>query len=181
MELPGTTLVQVLVIVAALAASAGAGAYITDLRWQHTWDAHVALDAKALKAATDAARADERRAAALSHDTGAKQAVTQNREAAVARTIQKEVIRHVHDEVVRPCVSYGLVRVLDAAARGISPSDLELPPGVSDDACTPLGNADLGRSVSSNYAIARANAAQLNGLIEDVTARLAIANGATHD
>lgn len=64
----------------------------------------------------------------------------------------------------RACISYGLVRVLDAAALGDDPTDLQLPAGQSDDTCTNLTAIDLARNVVANYGAARENAEQLNRL-----------------
>jgi len=62
------------------------------------------------------------------------------------------------------CITYGLVRLLDAAVLGVDPSTLPLPSGQSNLSCTALTPADLARSVVSNYAAANANAEQLDAL-----------------
>lgn len=63
------------------------------------------------------------------------------------------------------CVPYAFVRVLDAAASGRDTSLLSYPAGKSDGSCAPVTWAVVGRSVVANYFTARANEAQLDGLI----------------
>lgn len=48
---------------------------------------------------------------------------------------------------------------------GVSPANLALPASKSDQSCSPFSYDDLARTISSNYASARANAEQLNALI----------------
>lgn len=101
-------------------------------------------------------------------------------QAATAANIAKqltEVRKHVHylstkavQHVGRPvrvvgCITYGLVRVLDAAVLGSVAERLRLPSGQSDDSCAPITAVDLAESVASNYGTARLNAQQLDGLI----------------
>jgi hypothetical protein len=80
-----------------------------------------------------------------------------------------EVINHVSIKTV-PCIPYGLVRLLDAAASGRTANSLVLPAGKSDGTCSPITVDALGRSVVGNYYTARANATQLNGLIAGIRA-----------
>lgn len=87
----------------------------------------------------------------------------------------KEVPRYVTVVQDRACIGYGLVRVLDAAAQGLSPESLQLPAGQSDDACSPVAPSALAMSVAGNYGIARQNAQQLDALSADIRAREAIA------
>lgn len=95
----------------------------------------------------------------------------------VTTTLTKEVPIYVtqkQDAVA--CVSYGLVRVLDAAvltANGTptDPAGLSLPTGVTDDTCTSLKASDLASAIIGNYGIAGANAEQLNAL-EDASRSL---------
>lgn len=63
------------------------------------------------------------------------------------------------------CVSYGLVRLLDAATLGVPAASLALPAGESDDACAPVEPSALASSVAANYGVAEQNAQQLNDLI----------------
>jgi hypothetical protein len=102
-------------------------------------------------------------------------------------TITKEVPIYVTpqiDTVVVPCIPYGLVRVLDAAALAtadnpVTPADLALPTGQSDDACTGIKASDLAASIAANYGIAKQNAEQLDALEAEVTK--IITTGNQHD
>lgn len=86
-------------------------------------------------------------------------------------TLIQKVPTYVTQKQDVACVSYGLVRVLDAAVSGADPADLELPAGQSDDACSPVKPSDLARSVAGNYGVASQNAEQLNSLIVSVKER----------
>lgn len=70
----------------------------------------------------------------------------------------------VHVSAKLPCITYGLVRVLDAAILSKPAGNLALPPGKSDGSCSPFTADDLARTVISNYSIANSNATQLNAL-----------------
>lgn len=74
-----------------------------------------------------------------------------------------EVKSHVTSKPIT-CITWGFVRVLDAAVSGISASSINLGPGKSDDACSPFTADQLAAFVVQNYGIARANAEQLNAL-----------------
>lgn len=72
------------------------------------------------------------------------------------------------------CVSYGLVRLLDAAVLHVEPAALALPAGQSDDSCSPVEPSALASSVAGNYGVADQNAEQLNALIGEVSRQAAI-------
>lgn len=111
---------------------------------------------------------------ALSQQTGAAEGQAQAQIITRTNTIIQKVPQYVTVTQDRACVPYGLVRVLDAAALGLDPADLQPPAGQSDDACAPVTTSDLARSVAGNYGVARQNAEQLNGLEADVNVRSAI-------
>jgi len=97
--------------------------------------------------------------------------------ASAAAVIKQKVSTHVHNPApaaprVVGCVTYGLVRLHDAAALGVDPDTLPLPSGVSDDACSPVADTDLAAAFADNYAAARANAAQLDDLIANVKGKV---------
>lgn len=157
---------------------AGVGHKTTDLSWQHKWDQHVAADKKAIADAVAKARAEERKVADLGQKSGEAQVRIQTKIVDHTITVLKEVPRYVTiEQDARSCVSYGLVRLLNAAVTGADPASYQLPPGVSDDACTGIKASELAASIAENYGTARSNAAQLDGLIADVTQRIDIANG----
>lgn len=76
------------------------------------------------------------------------------------------------------CVTWGMLRLHDAAALGLDPSDLPASPGV-DAACSAVAPAALADTIARNYAAARANAEQLNALEADIRAQAAVAANAS--
>jgi hypothetical protein len=96
--------------------------------------------------------------------------------AITARTqiVTREITIHVPE--IQPCIPYGLVRLLDAAARGSDPADAPIAPGQSDDSCAPISWRAFAQDLASDYGIGRANAEQLNALEADIRALVAAAN-----
>lgn len=78
------------------------------------------------------------------------------------QTIEKEVIKHVPDTT--NCITYGVLRVLDASARGVDPDSVPLPTGQSDGTCAGVTPSTLVTIIADNYGAARANAEQLAAL-----------------
>ncbi len=76
--------------------------------------------------------------------------------------LKLEVPRYV--TIDRPCITWGFMRVHDAAVHGVSPDDLPLPAGKLDGDCAPVDAIALARSIADNYGTARANAEQLDAL-----------------
>lgn len=129
-------------------------------------------DAKAAAAQVEKDRVKERSLWQLGEVSQQRHEAIQTKIVTEVKTIQQKVPVYVHDQIPVPgCVSYGLVRVLDAAALGKQPEDLPLPAGVTDDTCSPLRPSDLARGVAENLGIGRQNAAQLDALQADVKAR----------
>lgn len=91
---------------------------------------------------------------------GAKQASI----VTLSRKQQLEIPHYV--PVIRACVPVGLVRVLHAAATGVSTADVPLAPGKSDDACSAAGWPDLARAIVADFGTSRQNATQLDALID---------------
>lgn len=94
-----------------------------------------------------------------------------------AAVVKAKVRTHVHEPAptaprVVGCVTYGLVRQLDAAALGVDPDTLALPAGTTDDACAPVENADLAAVVGDNYATYRAIAQELTDLQDNVRGKV---------
>lgn len=126
---------------------------------------------------TEKDRKEERRLWELTDKSAGTNDQVQTKIVTQTITLTEKVPVYVHDQIPVPgCVSYGLVRVLDAAALGAQPEDLPLPAGVTDDTCSPLKPSDLARGVAKNYGLARQNAGQLDGLIADVKERMSIIN-----
>lgn len=155
----------------------------------HHWDAGdiAALQTKIATIQRDDARAKAdalavaadrmRRADAISLNSAVAEAAAQQKLADQKFLIAKEVHRHVASNGNnRMCITYGLVRVLDAASLGADPDVLSLPAGRSDDACASLTAAALAANVAANYVTARANAEQLNALQAWIQAEADAAN-----
>lgn len=133
-----------------------------------------AADATAQAAAVSKAAAIQKAQDALSLKDQAHESAAQVRIVTRTQTITKEVPTYVTvAQDARGCVTYGLVRLHDAAALGVDPSTLQLPAGKSDDDCTSLKASDLAAGIVSNYGVSHQNAEQLNALIADVKARAA--------
>lgn len=129
--------------------------------------------ADARTAGVQHARAQESAQATVSAASEEKEVQAQAHLTWEAKVVHDKVIVHVHDKSPPTgCVTYGLVRVLDAAVLGADPDALQLPAGLSDESCAPVTNTDLARAVSDNYAVARSNAEQLDALIADSRARV---------
>ena len=107
----------------------------------------------------------------------AKDAATQQALAAHATVVTKEIPVYVttHQDATG-CVTWGMLRVHDAAATGVDPASLQPPGGQSDDACSAVKPSAFAAAVAGNYAVALANAAQLNDLEADIRGRVAAFN-----
>jgi hypothetical protein len=140
----------------------------------------VAQNAVASSAAVAQAAVVEAKQADVNAHSADVSAVHQTTLARQAAVVKAKVHKHVHEP--RPaspgappapgCITYGLVRQHDAAALGVDPDTLPLPSGATDDACSPVKNADLADAIGDNYAAARANAQELNDLQANVTAQV---------
>lgn len=170
---------------AVVVAVAVAGASYTTYKLTHDvdqgkYETLVANDAKAQTTAIAAAAAKQK---ALD-DAGLKAAVSeaQAQEKIVTQyvTLTKEVPTYVTQAqdaaaaapgAAPGCVSYGLVRLLDAAVLGVEPATLALPAGKSDDACSPVEPSALAANVTGNYGLGAQNAKQLDDLVAAITAQ----------
>lgn len=166
------------VYLAVAVAAAGAATYAT-----HHWDQNAYLTLQ-LKDANNVTLALVAQAKELTKNAVEQHALdTEVSAGAVAEARAKQQIISHTDTIIQevptyvtstidhlvPCIPYAVVRVLDAAALTtpgalVSPGDLALPPGKSDDACTDIKASDLARSIVGNYGSALENAEQLNAL-----------------
>lgn len=174
---PGLSQAQWIATGVAALALVGGSVYAT-----HHWDsaaynALVAKQAKAQVAAVTQAAAAQKKLDAAGTKASTTDAVAQQQIVTRTVTLTKEVpvyVTRAQDQAAdapgaRPgCVSYGVVRVLDAAVLGVSPSSLALPAGKSDDDCSPVDPSALAAGVAGNYGVAQQNAQQLNDLIDTV-------------
>jgi hypothetical protein len=103
-------------------------------------------------------------------DAAVKEAAAQTRIVTQTATLTKEIPSHVKDSST--CITFGLVRVLNAAATGASPRDTA--PGQPDDACAGVSWRSLAGDLTDDYASGNANAEQLNALEDTVAATAAV-------
>ncbi len=91
------------------------------------------------------------------------------------RTLIKKVPTYVSTSPApaRGCITWGMLRLHDAAVLGVDPASLQPPAGEPDDACSAVDPAAFMAGVASNYGAAEANAEQLNALEKDLNARAA--------
>ena len=118
--------------------------------------------AQAKEKAVEEARAAQAAQDKIALTAAVAEATAQEKIVTINQVITKEIPSHVKDS--GPCITYGLVRVLDGAASGRDPDTLALPTGKSDDACSPVKASDLAQSVADNYGAARQNSEQLTAL-----------------
>lgn len=92
---------------------------------------------------------------------------------AQAVVVHKRIASHVASTPITTvgCVTWGMLRVHDAAVTGDSPDSLEPPAGQPDNACSTISPSDFMAVIADNYDAARANAEQLNSLEADLNAR----------
>lgn len=126
-----------------------------ELSYQQAQTKAVSL-AKDIQASEDKVALDE----AVAEAQAQTQVVTRT------RNITKEVQIYVKD--TSTCITYGLLRVLDAHALGVDPASLHLATAQPDDACANLKSSDLATIIAGNYDTANANAEQLNRLEKTV-------------
>ena len=126
--------------------------------------------AQAQAKAVAAAQAEQHRLDSIATEAAQREAANQSSLASAAQARLEEVQSHVaplsHARAMQPgCVTFGFIRVLDAAIHGVTAASLRLPAGGADDACAPVDAATVARSIVRNFAAAAANAEQLDALI----------------
>ena len=174
----GLSLATIKLIVYAIIAAVllGGVAYV-----KHEWDAGQAARHQV------AARAAQDRAVAASEKIVVSSAAAQEKTAQAALAAQTVVIVKripVYVSTKAPpaghpavgCITYGLLRLHDAAVLGVSPDDLPAA-GQLDDACSPVAPSDFASTIARNYAAARANAEQLDALEADIREQAHAAGG----
>lgn len=134
-------------------------------------------DAKAAAAAQQQATVITQKDAQLAQANGTAEAAVQQALTVHAQVITKEVPRYVtaHQDATG-CVTWGMLRVHDAAVLGVDPATVQSPGGQSDDACSTVKPSDFASAIAGNYAVANANAAQLDALEADIRGRVALFN-----
>lgn len=157
----------------------GAGGAYAAHRWDAGTIANLKLaDAVAAKTAISTALATAGKVAAANQKAAAAEGQTQERIVTLTNTIIRKVPVYVtpqQDAVA--CVTFGFVRLLYSAERGLDPASLVIPAGQSDDACTALKLSDLAAGLASDYGTSRQNSEQLNALETAIAANDATAQG----
>jgi hypothetical protein len=117
-------------------------------------------------AAVEAARKIQAAEDAVSLKSAVEEAKAQQQIVTRTETIVKEVPKYV--PVASKCpVTVGFIRVLDAAVLGVSPADLPLPAGKSNDSCADIDAPAVATRIIANYSgVCEANARQLTSLQE---------------
>jgi len=130
---------------------------------QKQFDDFVLASVEAEKAAVSAALAAQKKQADLAQQQAVVAAQARQKEEDARHKIYTEVDHYVSDSST--CITFGLVRVLNAAAAGVhDPSSLGIAPGQPDDACAGVAWRPFARDIADDYATARENADQLNRL-----------------
>ena len=156
--------IQGILIAAALSALlAGAGAW----KVTHTYDSakYVTLQrdyATAQTRAIAAVQARDKAALAVNDAAVAENATVQNTITTHTVTLIQQVPHYVHETSVSNCVPFGIVRVLDAQIYGVTPDQLPLPAGSTDDSCSPLGWPAVASALVADLGTCKQNAEQLN-------------------
>jgi hypothetical protein len=148
------------------------------LFWKVGWTAPKSLAQQLAEMKALQAKADRQARTIQTNQQSASAAISE-RQVVVQERIRwrvKETTREVPiylsaDADRRYPMPNGLVRLHDAAARGVAPDAIPYAPGEPNDAPSGIAASDFGRTVVGNYeAVCRANAEQLAGLQEWIAA-----------
>lgn len=158
----GLKLIAILGVVVGLL---GSGAYV-----EHKIDLGTlnALKASYAQAEAQALSEAASRQKSIDDDSAAadKQALAVS--AALAASLQDQLARiPSHVTVIKGpgnCITYGLLRVLDAAVYGSDPASLHLPAGATDATCSRVDAVALAQIVVGNYGKFKLTAQQLTEL-----------------
>lgn len=170
--------------IGALALLSG-GAY-AGYRWElGKYEQLVTADAKAMTAAVEKARDQERKIASGNQEDAVAQAYFKGKmDAATVNlvlgvpanvTISQDVSAAAADRA--GCVTYGFLRVLIAGERGEPAESFSIPSGESVDSCTALEPSILAAALAQDLAAGTFDAHQLDSLIAAVKRNNAILEG----
>ena len=156
-----------------------AGGFYAGYHWESVTVAKLELaQAQAAQKAQATALTETKQITVNNNAAGAHDAQAQQQIVTRTVTITREVPKYVHDQIGCPSgATYGFVRVLVAAERGVDPASLDLPAGVTDDTCSPDEQSNLAAQIVADFGAANANAQQLNDLIAAVKVNDAVATG----
>lgn len=159
---PQALLAKLAVYAAVFAVGLTLGAYGMHHYDQADYNALVAANAKAQTLAVQKAKDVQAATDKIALDAAVAEAQAQQKIVMQHNVITQEITKYVPVHVT--CITYGLVRLLDAASLGADPANSTVAAGKPDDACTSLTARQLAASVIDNYTTALANAEQLNAL-----------------
>lgn len=163
-------LIGSIVLCLALVAGGAYGGY----RWESgKVDALKAADAKATVLAVKAAATRQEAQDRVNAAANFEEAESQQKIVTRTVTLTKEILVHVPDH--SDCITYGLVRVLNAAASAAGTDAVPAPAGQSDDTCAPVSWRDFAADLVRDYGTGQENAGELNGLQGWITKQEAIA------
>jgi hypothetical protein len=162
-----------IIYAAAAALIASSSAWVTHRVDTATLETLKREHAEAQTEAVAIAKAEQAKQDDIALNAAVAEATAQQKIEVRTVTIQKEITKYVSDTA--HCITFGLIRVLDARVLGVDPADLALPAGQSDDACAPVTATALADSIVANYGAAVANAKQLNDLEATIAAMIAAA------
>lgn len=151
-------------------ASFGGGFYLEHRLAASTIVEMKLADAQAQVAAVEAVTATTKAQDKAALDAAVAEAQAQIKVVTVTHTITKEIPAHVPPDSSCHTPTYGLVRVLNAAATGSALGDQPAPAGQPDDACAPISWDQFAAAVADDYGAGRQNAEQLNALEASVVA-----------
>ncbi len=126
---------------------------------------------EAEKKAVELALARQKAQNEVDKNAAVNEAKAQNKIVEVTHTIREKVPVYV-PTATKCAVTVGFVRVLDAAVLGVSPGDIPLAAGQSDDSCAAVDPRTLALNIVANYGACHANAQQLTSLQGWVTATI---------
>lgn len=104
----------------------------------------------------------------INQQAAVSQALEQGKLEGQRQALPERIVVHVQDK--SRCITYGLVRVLDGAAKGGSDPAVSVAPGKPDDACAPVTWRSFAADLADDYVTSYENAGQLNALEANVKA-----------
>lgn len=155
LSLTSIKLIAMLMGVIAVAAVAAYGQYRIDLSKYEALELNYS---QAQIKATQQAKVEQAAQDQVALNSAVSEAAAQQK----IVTVTQEVPVYVKE--TQTCITFGDIRLLDAAISGRDPSTLNLPTGQSDDACSPISMRSLAAIVTGNLTAAVRNAEQLTQL-----------------
>lgn len=147
-------------VAVALAASVATW-YVTDRVKQASYDELVIAQKQAVIDAKTIAALTQKNQDIIIQQDAVKEAKNQQALEDKNNATIKHIPIYVQDSA--HCITFGLIRVLDAAATNRDPAELDAT-GKPSASCSPITNTALAQSIATNYGIANQNAEQLDAL-----------------